>query len=60
MNDIDGTLDMSETVDIIASGYEWVCPKCEHFNREIEHTEQVQCEMCERVFETNPPDHAYS
>jgi len=58
-NDIDGTLDISETVDIIASGYEWVCPKCEHYNTEIEHAYQVQCNLCERVFETNPPEHAY-
>lgn len=56
--DIDGTLDISETVDIIASGYEWVCPKCEHFNMEIEYTEQVRCFLCERVFETNLPFHA--
>ena len=58
MTDIDGTLDMSRTVDVIASGYEWICPKCEYFNKEIEHTEQVQCNQCRRVFETNPPEHA--
>jgi uncharacterized CHY-type Zn-finger protein len=57
-SDIDGTLDMDETVDVIASGYEWVCPKCEHYNTEIEYTEQVQCSVCRRVFETNPPEHA--
>ena len=38
-SDIDGTLDIDETVDVIASGYEWTCPKCEHFNTEIEYTE---------------------
>lgn len=58
-NDIDGTLDLSETVDIIASGYEWICPKCEKFNTEIEITEQVKCSDCGRVFETNPAEHAY-
>ena len=58
MNDIDGTLDISEMVDVIASGYEWTCPKCERFNTEIECTIQVQCYICERVFETNPPEHA--
>lgn len=57
-SDIDGTLDISETVDIIASGYEWICPKCEHFNTEIEYTKQVQCNQCERVFLTDPPEHA--
>ena len=48
-----------ETVDIIASGYEWICPKCGWFNREIEITETVECADCERVFETNPAEHAY-
>lgn len=57
-SDIDGTLDISEMVDVIASGYEWICPKCEHFNTEIEYTEQVKCSMCERVFLTSPPEHA--
>jgi len=25
-----------ELVDLIASGYEWICPKCNAFNTEIE------------------------
>ncbi len=58
-NDIGGTLDMSETVDLIASGYEWICPKCEHFNTEIEITTQVKCNQCERVFLTNPAEHCF-
>jgi len=28
-------------VDMIASGYEWICPGCECYNREIEITKQV-------------------
>lgn len=57
-SDIDGALNISDTVDIIAKGYEWICPKCEFLNTEIEYTKQVQCFICERVFETNPPKHA--
>lgn len=49
-----------ESVDIIASGYEWVCPICEHYNEEIEITEKVTCVGCNEIFETNPPEHAYS
>lgn len=44
-------------VDIIASGYEWICPVCEHLNNEIEVTEKVTCK-CGKVFYTNPAEHA--
>lgn len=50
-----------ETVDIIASGYEWICPKCERLNREIEITETVICEGvdCREEYKTEPAVHAY-
>lgn len=48
-----------KTVDIIASGYEWICPDCEHYNTEIGFAEFVKCTCCKRVYETNPPEHAY-
>lgn len=50
-----------ETVDIIASGYEWICPACDTLNKEMEYTEQVNCgnPQCFTEFETNPPEHAY-
>ncbi len=47
-----------ETVDMIASGYEWVCPNCETLNSEIEAATTVTCVTCSGVFETNPPEHA--
>ena len=47
-------------VDIIASGYEWICPDCETLNREIEITEIVKCACCDAEFETDLPEHAYS
>ncbi len=46
-------------VDLIASGYEWTCPRCEHFNHEIEITYSVQCENCGREWETNDAHHAH-
>lgn len=49
----------SERVDLIASGYEWICPNCEKYNREIESKEHVTCGQCGKTFETNPPEHAY-
>jgi DNA-directed RNA polymerase subunit RPC12/RpoP len=49
-----------KNVDIIASGYEWVCPSCGRFNTEIEVKEIVQCPGCEEKFEINPPEHAYN
>ena len=49
-----------EPVDIIASGYEWICPICGKINREIEYTEIVTCDRdkCRVSFKTNDPEHA--
>lgn len=49
-----------ESVDVIASGYEWTClaERCEHLNHEIEFKEWVVCSECGRGYTTNPPDHA--
>ena len=49
-----------ETVDIIASGYEWICPICETYNTNIECPEIVTCEneKCRQSFFTKPPEHA--
>lgn len=56
-----------KSVELIASGYEWECPYCGKLNHEIEVTETVTCDEegvlpkgCDKVFETEPPDHAYS
>ena len=44
-----------ETVDIIASGYEWVCPCCNTLNRLIEcPDEQVMCQQCSKIFDASP------
>lgn len=49
----------NETVDIIASGYEWQCPNCEKFIHEIEIKEFVTCHNCLYTYETNPVEHAH-
>lgn len=45
-------------VDIVARGYEWICPSCEMLNHEIEVNTLVTCQECHEDFETNPPEHA--
>lgn len=47
-----------QIVDLIASGYEWICPHCEKLNEEIEALEIVECRQCNRRFETGAPEHA--
>jgi len=42
-----------QSVELIASGYEWTCPnpKCEEYlNKEIEVKEKVKCRKCRRTF----------
>lgn len=53
--------EQKETVDIIASGYEWICPECETLNEVIEYpkTGMVQCEGCGKGFCTDLPEHCF-
>jgi len=46
-------------VDLIASGYEWICPDCEHYQRIIAITETVTCEKCGEKFTVDEIHHAY-
>ena len=59
MSRIKDKSDIDEFVDVIASGYEWICPVCDYFNNEIEITKQVKCRGCKQTFKTNPAEHAY-
>jgi len=43
----------------LASGYEWTCPRCGDFQREIEAKSKVTCRKCNTEFATEPPEHAY-
>ena len=36
-----------KTVDIIASGYDWICPSCDFDNHEIEILEFFECHNAE-------------
>jgi len=47
-----------KTVELIASGYEWTCPRCGDFRHEIEAKTKVTCEKCDNEFATEPPEHA--
>jgi hypothetical protein len=48
----------NKTVELIASGYEWTCPRCGDLQREIEAKEKVTCGSCNAEFATEPPEHA--
>ena len=48
----------TKIVDVIASGYEWICPRCKSINHEIEYHVAVSCGKCGETFGTNPPEHA--
>ena len=50
---------MLESVELIASGYEWECPECEWLNLEIEITEIVTCMKCNKKFRVDNHYHAY-
>lgn len=51
-----------EAVDIIASGYEWICSKCETLNRfmEIPSDAYMQCGECGNIDLAGDAEHAYS
>ena len=48
-------------IQMIASGYEWICPDpdCGEFNKEIEVTEKVTCSHCKKEYLVADVRHAY-
>lgn len=46
-------------IDMIASGYEWICPHCHTPNNTSEVAALVTCEECQWTFDANLPEHAY-
>lgn len=48
---------MEEKVDLLASGYQWICPNCETLNHIIETEPNVTCAKCGAYFDTHPPEH---
>lgn len=49
-----------ESVELIALGYEWICPLCGRLNVEIEVTEKVKCKdkRCKKRYEVEEYHHA--
>ena len=47
-----------QKVELIASGYEWICPKCEMPIHEIEVTPIVICPFCRERYEVDDYYHA--
>jgi len=45
-------------VDMIASGYEWICLNCENMQKEIEVLESVTCKECGCSFSLGDYEHA--
>lgn len=54
-----------ERVSLIASGYEWICPSCDHNNKigwiPVVGTAigDVKCEECGKSFNAENYDHAF-
>jgi hypothetical protein len=59
IDEVLGKYETGKSVDMIAIGYEWICPNCEEYNKEIKITEKVSCTSCNEVCKTNPPEHAH-
>ena len=53
-------MDSRETVDLVAAGYEWLCPECEHMNDEIQipHHE-LKCQFCGASFKVGQSYNVY-
>jgi len=50
---------INQTVELIASGYEWVCLSCDRLNHEIELSEEVTCRECGSKYEVIDFHHAF-
>ena len=48
-----------DSVELIASGYEWECPHCDTLIKEIEIPETVMCSECRKEYEVDTTDHAW-
>ena len=49
----------NETLELIASGYEWKCPACGQETTESEIKKKVRCKKCHRQFEVDNYAHAF-
>jgi uncharacterized Zn-finger protein len=54
---IDGEI-IGDEIDVIASGYEWLCPYCSNMNKLYEAREKAYCSGCGKLFKLASPEHA--
>lgn len=52
-------IEEEESIEMIASGYEWACPRCQELNHEIEVADRVECRHCRKSFPVSDYFHAY-
>ena len=59
-DDIEDGYSTLPSVDLIASGYDWNCPKCgsDHTCNEVPRQRQVTCGNCNTVFLVGDYHHA--
>ena len=50
---------MSEEVDMVASGYEFVCPKCDSLNYMSSAPQEATCYHCDTKVVLGGPNHCY-
>ena len=48
-----------ESINMIASGYEWDCPNCDEPNTEIEIRSEVECTKCNHKNEVGETHHTH-
>ena len=63
-DEVDSGLILEQEADLIASGYETVCPSCKAFIGDLIEvpcsTDVIQCFSCEALFKVGLPEHAYA
>lgn len=58
-------IEPEDQVSLIASGYEWICPSCDHDNKigwiPVVGTAigEVKCDNCGKCFSAESYDHAF-
>jgi hypothetical protein len=51
--------DENRPVDLIPAAWEWICPHCYHYHREIEWMEHVTCAQCGKRYPVADAGHAW-
>ena len=54
-------MDLRDTVDLVASGYEWLCPQCEEVQEEpiVPETDDLTCQSCGANYIKGNINHAH-